>query len=124
VLIVDDQPLFVELVATLLELEGGIEVVGTAANGIDALGAAAALRPDVVLMDIDMPVLDGIEATRRIRAVDPGICVLIVSGSISGADIASAHGAGAAGYVPKDRVGTELVSAIEAACPRRTAAAA
>jgi DNA-binding NarL/FixJ family response regulator len=111
VLIVDDEPLFVEMVAAMLSTEG-IAVVGQAQDGREAVDRALALTPDVTLMDISMPVLDGIEATRKIREHLPTACVLVLSGSTVGADIDRARKAGAAGFISKDRIASELVATI------------
>jgi DNA-binding NarL/FixJ family response regulator len=112
VLIADDEPLFVETVQALLSGDDRVEVVGTAANGHDAVDLAVALHPDVTLMDISMPMLDGIEATRRIREQLPGACVLVLTGSSISADIDRARQAGVAAFLTKDRIGTQLVEAI------------
>ncbi len=79
VLVVDDHPLFRFGVCTLLAAEPGIEVVGEAASGANAISAAAALRPDVVVMDLHLPDLSGIQATRHIVAECPGIGVLMLT---------------------------------------------
>jgi DNA-binding NarL/FixJ family response regulator len=112
VLIADDEPMFVESVETLLRGDARVQVIGTASNGQDAVDLAGALGPDVILMDIGMPVLDGIEAARRIRLDNPNACVLILTGSSIAADVDRAREAGVAGFLTKDRIGTQLVSAI------------
>ena len=112
VLIADDEPLFVETVQALLEDDDRVEVVGTAGNGQDAVDLATALGPDLTLMDISMPVLDGIEAARRIRLEQPSACILILTGSSISADVDRARQAGVAGFLTKDRLGTQLVDAI------------
>jgi two-component system nitrate/nitrite response regulator NarL len=112
VVIADDEPLFVEMVVALLADEKRINVVGKARNGSEAVELADDLAPDVTLMDISMPVLDGIEATRRIRQRDPDACVLILTGSNVTAEIDRSRQAGAAGYLTKDRVGSQLVETI------------
>src|SRR5215207_2446028 len=112
VLIVDDEPLFIETVEALLAGDERVEVVGTAENGKQAVELAAALRPDVTLMDISMPILDGIEATRRIRERFPNACVLVLTGSSISADIDRARQAGVAAFLTKDRLGSQLVNAV------------
>ena len=112
VLIADDEPLFVETVEALLADDERVEVVGTAANGKQAVELAAALTPDVTLMDISMPILDGIEATRRIRERLPNASVLVLTGSSISADVDRARQAGVAAFLTKDRLGTQLVNAI------------
>jgi DNA-binding NarL/FixJ family response regulator len=110
--IVDDEPLFVEMLEAMLAPEVDIEVVARAADGEEAVKLAAELDPDLVLMDISMPIMDGIEATRAIRRADPDACVLILTGGSNVADIDRARMAGAAGYLTKDRIAGELVSEI------------
>ena len=112
VLIADDEPLFVETVEALLADDDRVEVVGTAANGKQAVELATALTPDVTLMDISMPILDGIEATRRIRERLPNASVLVLTGSSISADVDRARQAGVAAFLTKDRLGTQLVNAI------------
>jgi DNA-binding NarL/FixJ family response regulator len=112
VLIVDDHPLFVEALRAILSADLRIEVVGLAASGEEAVQQAGELEPDVVLMDISMPGVDGVEATRRIRAGIPAAQVLMVTGSDSRQDVDAARAAGAAGYVTKDKIAAELMGAI------------
>jgi DNA-binding NarL/FixJ family response regulator len=112
VVIADDEPLFVDSVSALLSNDARVEVVGTASNGQDAVDLASALDPDVTLMDISMPVLDGIEAARRIRLALPDATILILTGSSIAADVDRARQAGVAGFLTKDRIGTQLVNAI------------
>lgn len=112
VLIADDHTLFAEALEAILSGDGRVTVVGRAANGEEAVRLDAKLRPDVVLMDISMPVMDGIEATARIAAKRPEARILILTGSEAPADIDAARRAGAAGYVTKDRIAAELVRAI------------
>ena len=116
-MIVDDHSLFVETVEALLSAEPQIAVVGRAGNGAEATRLAAELRPDVVLMDISMPVLDGFAAARRIREILPETCVLFLTGSDAPRDVEEAQRAGASGYLTKDRIASELVEAIYAAAP-------
>ena len=112
VLIADDESPFVEMVVALLAAENRIDVVGKARNGMEAVELADRLAPDMTLMDISMPVLDGVEATRRIRQSDPDACVLMLTGSNVPADIDRCRQAGAAGYLTKDRVGSQLAETI------------
>ena len=112
VLIADDHRLFAETLQALLATEERIEVVGCARDGKEAVRLARTLRPDVILMDISMPVMDGFEATRRIRQQRKGACVLMLTGSNARTDVDLARKAGAAGYVTKDRIAAELIEAI------------
>jgi two-component system nitrate/nitrite response regulator NarL len=112
VLIADDEPLFIDSVQALLAGDDRVEIVGTATNGQDAVDLAVALHPDVTLLDISMPMLDGIEATRRIREQLPDACVLVLTGSSISADVDRARQAGVAAFLTKDRIGTQLVDAI------------
>lgn len=109
VLIADDNDLFSSALRAILEPEPGVVVVGQAADGDEALQLARELRPDVVLMDLSMPVQDGFVATERIRAEVPGTEVVVLTGSADDGDVERARVAGAAGYVTKDRIAAELV---------------
>jgi len=111
-LIVDDQRLMREGLRTLLELEGGVEIVGEAANGQDALEVYAELRPDVVLMDIRMPGMDGVEATRRLCTHWPEARVIILTTFDDDANVFEGLRAGAVGYLLKDLSGQELANAV------------
>ncbi|ROP34897.1 response regulator [Saccharothrix texasensis] len=115
VLIVDDQALFREALATLLEVQPEIEVVGEAGDGERAVRLCAELRPDVVLMDLRMPVLDGIAATDRLRVEQPGVRVLALTTFDDDADVFAALRAGALGYLLKDVSSARLVEALVAA---------
>ncbi|WP_340681702.1 response regulator transcription factor [Amycolatopsis coloradensis] len=115
VLIVDDQALFREALATLLEVQPEIDVVGEAANGQEAVRRCAELRPDVALMDLRMPVLDGIAATARLRAEQPDVRVLALTTFDDDEDVFAALRAGAVGYLLKDVSSTRLVEALVAA---------
>jgi DNA-binding NarL/FixJ family response regulator len=115
VLIADDNGLFAAALEAVLAAEEGIEVVATAANGEEAWELARSLRPDVVLMDISMPVLDGLTATARITTELEDVCVLVLTGSAADSDRLGAEEAGASGYVLKDRIADELVEAIRTA---------
>ena len=102
VLLADDHRLFAESLKLMLEADGAIVVVGIAADGREAVALAAILEPDVVVMDLDMPVMDGIEATAGVVASAPDSKVVIVTGSTEPRDAVRARVAGAAAYVPKD----------------------
>lgn len=112
VVIADDQRLFAELLEAMLSSDGRIAVVGRAADGRAAVELVREQQPDVVLMDIAMPVLDGIAATQSIRAETPATRVVVLTGSQAPQDIARARAAGAAGYVTKDQIAGDLVRAI------------
>jgi two-component system, NarL family, nitrate/nitrite response regulator NarL len=112
VLIADDQRLFAEALEAILATDGRINVVGRASNGVAAVDLARDERPDVVLMDIAMPVMDGIEATERIRAEVPDARVIVLTGSDAPRDVSRARAAGATGYVTKDQIAGDLVRAI------------
>lgn len=115
VLLVDDQALFREALAVLLDVRSEVEVVGEAANGDEALDRAAEVRPDVVLMDLRMPVLDGIAATRRMRVEHPGVRVIALTTFDDDTEVFAALRAGAVGYLLKDVSSDRLVEAILAA---------
>jgi DNA-binding NarL/FixJ family response regulator len=112
VLIADDHRLFAEALEAILAGDDRVKVVGHAAEGREAVRLAGELKPDVVLMDISMPVLDGIEAARQISKADGGARILMLTGSNSRSDVDRARKAGAAGYVTKDRIAAELIDAI------------
>jgi two-component system, NarL family, nitrate/nitrite response regulator NarL len=112
VLVTDDEPLFVEMIKAMLSAEEDIAVVATACDGRSAVRLAQELRPDVIVMDVSMPVMDGIEATRVIRDSDPDACVMILTGGTAPNDVDRARKAGAAAYLTKDRIATELVAEI------------
>lgn len=112
VLVVDDQRLIRDGIASLLSLQGGIEVVGAAANGQEALDQALALSPDVILMDVRMPVMDGIAATEEIRRRLPACQVLMLTTFDDEEYIVKALIAGASGYLLKDIPSGDLAQAI------------
>jgi DNA-binding NarL/FixJ family response regulator len=115
VLVVDDQALFREALTTLLSVPEEIEVVGEAANGQDALRLVADLSPDVVLMDLRMPVLDGIATTRWLKMERPEIPVLALTTFDEDEEVFAALRAGAVGYLLKDVSSDRLVEAVLAA---------
>ena len=112
VLLADDQRLVRESLATMLGLLDGIELAGTAANGEEAIDLVAELRPDVVLMDLRMPRLDGIEATRRLRERDPEARVIALTTFADDESVLGALRAGARGYLTKDAGAEDIRSAI------------
>jgi len=111
-LIADDHAPFAALVEALLAEETSIQVVGVARDGAEAVDLAATLEPDVVLLDIDMPRLDGFQAAERIRERNPTIRVVIVTGQPAPENGDRARDLGASGYVLKTDVPSELVRAI------------
>ena len=112
VLIADDHSLFAEALQAILSTDRRFKVVGLAQDGKEAVKLASTLDPDIVLMDISMPVMDGFEATRRLRERDPAACVLMLTGSNARTDVDTARKAGAAGYVTKDKIAAELIDAM------------
>jgi DNA-binding NarL/FixJ family response regulator len=114
VLIADDNGLFRSALDAILATEPSIHIVGRATDGQEAVRMAVDLQPEVVLMDLSMPVLDGFLATQRIQEEAPQARVLVLTGSPDRTDVEQAEAAGAAGYVTKDRIASELVAAIHA----------
>jgi DNA-binding NarL/FixJ family response regulator len=112
VLIADDHLLFAEALEAILGNDGRFDVVGLARDGAQAVELAATESPDVVLMDISMPVKDGFEATQEVLEQRPDTAVLMLTGSNSRSDVDRARTAGAAGYVTKDRIASELIDAV------------
>ena len=112
VLVADDEHLFVEMVEAMLAVDPRIDVIAHAYNGREAVDRALELDPDLTLMDIAMPHMDGIQAIAEIRAQRPHACILVLTGGNNPADIAAARKAGAAGYLTKDRIAAELLPTI------------
>jgi DNA-binding NarL/FixJ family response regulator len=113
VLAADDQRVVREGLAMLLGLLPDVEVVGTAANGEEALALADELRPDVILMDLRMPRVDGVEATRRLRASHPEIKVVVLTTYADDRSVIDALRAGALGYLTKDAGADEIRQALQ-----------
>jgi DNA-binding NarL/FixJ family response regulator len=114
VLLVDDQALFREGLETLLSVHKDIKVVGQASNGQEALEVAATVRPDVVLMDVRMPILNGVGATRRLKKALPQCRVIVLTTFDDDEYVFDALRAGAVGYLLKDVASAQLVEAIRA----------
>jgi NarL family two-component system response regulator LiaR len=115
VLIVDDHAVVREGLRTFLNLQQGIEVIGEAADGEQGIAAAERLTPDVILMDLVMPKLDGVGAMRELRTRAPGARVIVLTSFLEDERLLPAIGAGAAGYLLKDVEPAELARAIRAA---------
>ena len=115
VMVVDDQALVREGLTTLLETTPDIKLVAMAADGEEAVALCARHRPDVVLMDLRMPKLDGVEATRRIRAAQPDTEIVVLTTHADEASILDALQAGARGYLTKDAGIAEISRAVHAA---------
>lgn len=114
VLLVDDEPNVCRALCMRLGVEPDLEVVGAAGDGRSAISLALELRPDVVLMDVAMPLLDGIAATGRLRTAFPRLPVIILTLHDDPATRSAAAEAGAAGFIPKHRPVEELLAAIRA----------
>lgn len=114
VLIVDDHAILREGLRSLLSSQGDFSVVGEAGNGKEAMERVRELHPDVVLMDIAMPVMDGLEATRRIKKESPGTKVLVLTQHDNRPYVFRILKAGASGYVLKKTVSTDLIAALQA----------
>ena len=115
VIVADDQRVVREGLVTLLGTLPGVEVVGAAADGAEAVELAAREGPDVVLMDLRMPVMDGVEATRAVRQASPGSQVVVLTTYADDESVVSALQAGALGYLTKDAARDDIARALEAA---------
>lgn len=116
VLIVDDHSIVREGICALISTDEKIEVVGEATNGREAVERAVQLSPDIIIMDISMPVMDGLEATRRIRRNDPDVKVVILTQHNNPQHTMASVRAGADGLIPKEAVSTDLITAIHTVC--------
>lgn len=112
IIIADDQRLLREGLQTILQAEDNLDIVGTYENGLEALQAAKAMKPDVVLMDIKMPVMDGIEAMKRIKREVPGTAVLMLTTFAEDRFIVDAMAGGADGFLLKDMPARQIVQTI------------
>jgi DNA-binding NarL/FixJ family response regulator len=115
VLLVDDHDLFRSGLRNLLEEEGGVQVAGEATNGAEAVRLVRELAPDVVVMDLNMPSMSGVEATRHITALSPLTRVIVLTISDQDTDVLDAIVAGACGYLLKDASITDVIAGIRAA---------
>jgi DNA-binding NarL/FixJ family response regulator len=114
ILIVDDHPVVRHGLRNLLEVQPDWEVIGEAADGLEALEKAASLSPDVILLDVSMPKMNGLEACRLIRKAVPACEILIVTQHDSPQMLREVLDAGARGYVVKSNAGRDLLAAVEA----------
>ena len=112
IMVVDDQNLFRSGLVRLLEADPRVQVVGQAVDGLDVIKKVTSLKPDVILMDLKMPNLDGIEATRRVVAEHPEVKILILTTFETDSYVLQALRAGASGYVLKDAQNDSIVSSI------------
>ncbi len=115
ILLADDHVLFLEALRTVLSLESDMEVVGQAQDGAEVLQAALALHPDVVCMDVNMPAMNGVDATRALLQQMPAIKIIGLSGYDDSHIMAQIQDAGAVCYIAKSRAGDEVVQAIRQA---------
>jgi DNA-binding NarL/FixJ family response regulator len=114
VLVVDDQQLMREGIASLLRIQDGIEIIGTAANGQEALDQALRMKPDVILMDVRMPVMDGVMATEQVRRQLPDCKILMLTTFDDEEFVIEALRVGASGYLLKDIPARDLAQAVQA----------
>lgn len=114
ILIADDHPLLCEALCQTLSKESDLEVVGKAGNGEEAVNMATSLKPDVIIMDIMMPRFDGIEASKKIKSLEPNIAILILTAYDDDNYVLGLLEAGAAGYLLKSARGQDLIEAVRA----------
>jgi DNA-binding NarL/FixJ family response regulator len=115
ILIADDHPVIREIVRSTLERYPHFEVCGLAVDGAEAVEKAKEIKPDVVVLNVSMPVMDGFAATREIKKQIPEIAIVILSSNVDKRFLEEAKRVGARAYVAKSKAGTALVTAIEAA---------
>ena len=121
VLVVDDHSLVREALTDLLSASGGIAVVGQCADGSEVAAAVAQMRPDVLLLDLQMPKVDGLTAARAVRAAHPEVRIVFLTGGLTRASAREAQGIGAAGYLLKEDDPAELPVRIRCVAAGRTA---
>ena len=114
ILVAEDDEDFLDTLAAVLEADGRFEVAGRARNGREAVELAVRLEPDAVVMDIEMPILDGVEATRQLQEASPGLPIVAISAHDYEDRVLEIREAGAADYVRKSRLDDDLVLALEA----------
>jgi DNA-binding NarL/FixJ family response regulator len=114
VLVVDDFEPFLRFICAMLRKGPELQVIGEVSDGLEAVRKAEELQPDLILLDIGLPTLNGIEAARRIRKLSPESKILFVSQEASADAVQEALSLGAAGYVSKAQAGSELLAAVEA----------
>jgi len=119
ILLVDDHPIVRQGLKTLLEAHPGWEVIGEAADGLEAVDKADRLHPDVMVLDVTMPKMNGLEACRQIRQKAPGLEILFVTQHDSPQMMREALEAGARGYVVKSNAARDLLEAVEAVSQHR-----
>jgi DNA-binding NarL/FixJ family response regulator len=115
ILVADDHPVILKMVKEILEAEPHLQVVGEAKDGPQAVTQAEALKPDVVVLNVNMPTMSGFEVARRIRIRHPNSAIVILSSHKNGQFIAEARKVGARAYVQKSDAAEELVRAVESA---------
>jgi DNA-binding NarL/FixJ family response regulator len=114
ILVAEDDEDYLDTLAAVLEADGRFEVAGRARNGREAVELAVRLEPDAVVIDIEMPILDGVEATRQLQEASPGLPIVAISGHDYEERVLEIREAGAGDYVRKSRLDDDLVLALEA----------